>query len=89
MLFLGTTFLGARYVIDPSPTMTKNVKDIHIENGIFDQLFVSKNPDLNAREKYDDWNYDTVLNADYDDKLDAGNSGFSLRNTEYVIIKCR
>lgn len=90
MLFLGTTFLGARYVVDPSPTMAKNVKDIYINNGTFDQIFVSKNPDLKAENRYDDWDYDTVLNADFNDgTLEAGNSGFSLRNTDYVVIKCR
>ena len=90
MLFLGTTFLGARYVMDPSPTKAKDVKNIYINNGTFDQLFVSKNPDLKAENRFDDWDYDTILNADFDDgTLEAGNSGFSLRNTDYVVIKCR
>ena len=90
MLFLGTTFFGARYTADPSPTLAKDVKDIHIENGTFDQLFVSKNPDLVVEDGYDDWYYDTVLNADFDNNsIDAGNSGFSLKNTDYVAIKCR
>ena len=31
MLFLGTTFFGARYTVDPSPTMAKDVKNIFIE----------------------------------------------------------
>lgn len=51
MLFLGTTFLGARYVMDPSPTKAKDVKNIYINNGTFDQLFVSKNPDLKAENR--------------------------------------
>lgn len=90
MLFLGTTFFGARYTLDPSPTMAKNIKKIYIENGAFDQLFVSKNPDLKVENVYDEWDYDTILNAKFDDKtVNAGNSGFSLSNTDYVLIKCR
>lgn len=90
MLFLGTTFFGARYTLDPSPTIAKDIKNIYIENGTFDQLFVSKNPDLKVENGYDSWDYDTILNATFDDKtLDAGNSGFSLRNTDYVLVKCR
>ena len=65
-------------------------ENIYINNGTFDQLFVSKNPDLKAENRFDDWDYDTILNADFDDgTLEAGNSGFSLRNTDYVVIKCR
>ena len=90
MLFLGTTFFGSRYTLDPSPTTAKDIKNIYIENGTFDHLFVSKNPDLNVENGYDTWDYDTVLNATFDDEtLDAGNSGFSLRNTDYMLVKCR
>lgn len=90
MLFLGTTFLGARYTLDPSPTRAKNVSDIAIENGTFDQIFVTKNPDVTVEKGYDDWDFDTVLNADFNNgNLDAGNSGFSLNNTDTVVIKCR
>lgn len=90
MLFLGTTFFGARYTVDPSPTTAKDIKNIYIENGTFDQLFVSKNPNLEVEAGYDSWDYDTVLNATFDDgTVDAGNSGFSLKNTDYVVVKCR
>lgn len=90
MLFLGTTFFSGRHTLDPTPTTATNIKNISINNGTFEQIFVSKNPDLEVEAGYDDWNFDTVLNADYKNgKFDAGNSGFSLSNTEYVVIKCR
>ena len=90
MFFLGTTFFSGRHTLDPTPTSAKNIKNIAINNGTFEQIFVSKNPDLEVEAGYDDWNFDTVLNADYKNgKFDAGNSGFSLSNTEYVVIKCR
>ncbi len=63
MLFLGTTFLGARYVMDPSPTKAKDVKNIYINNGTFDQLFVSKNPDLKAENRFDDCIYCVIFNV--------------------------
>lgn len=91
MLFLGTTFFAGRYTLDPTPASKSSqpITQIAIQNGTFDQLFVSKNPDLTVENGYDDWNYDTVLNAKYDSNLDAGNSGFSLRNTEVMLVKCR
>lgn len=91
MLFLGTTFFAGRYTLDPTPALKSSqpITQIAIQNGTFDQLFVSKNPDLTVENGYDDWNYDTVLNANYDSNLDAGNSGFSLRNTDVMLVKCR
>lgn len=90
MLFLGTTFFSGRNTIDPSPTKAKDIHNISIQNGTHDQLFVSKNPNLSVENGYDDWDFDTVLNADYDKgNPDAGNSGFSLNNTDTVVVKCR
>lgn len=90
MLFLGTTFFSGKNTLDPSPTLAKNIVQIEIKNGVFKQLFATKNPYTVVEEGYDDWDYDTILNADYSTgKLDAGNSGFSLSNTDYIAVKCR
>ena len=37
----------------------------------------------------DEWDYNTKINATFDANFDAGNTGFSLRNTDYVVIKRR
>ena len=89
MFFLGTTFFGARDVIDPSPTMAKDIKNIDICDGIYNQIFVSRNSDLNVEAGYDDWDYDTVINAAFEKTLDAGNSSFSLNTTDTILVKCR
>lgn len=89
MVFLGTTFFSGKHALDPTPTKQENITQIALQNGTFDQLFVSKNTDLTIDNIYDDWNYDTVLNAHYNDTFDAGNSGFSLSNTDVMLVKCR
>lgn len=90
MIFLGTTFFSGRNILDPSPAKTASISKISIRDGTYDQIFVSKNPDLEVEDGYSEWDFDTVMNADYDNgHLDAGNSGFSLNNTDTVIIKCR
>ena len=58
MFFLGTTFFSGRHTLDPTPTSAKNIKNIAINNGTFEQIFVSKNPDLGVEAGYDDWNFD-------------------------------
>ena len=90
MLFLGTTFFSGRNTIDPSPTTAKNVTKFSISNGTYSQVYISQNPDFSINKINDGWDYDTVLKADYSSgRLDAGNSGFSLLSTDYVIVKCR
>lgn len=90
MFFIGTTFFSGRNTLDPAPAQTTKIKQMSIQNGIYDQVFVSKNPDLSVESGYDPWDFDTILNADYSDGTpDAGNCGFSLHNTDYVIIKKR
>lgn len=89
MLFLGTTFFGAKYTIDPSPLLAKDLFDITLRDGVYDQLFISKNPDIELEEGYDTWDRNSSLKADFNNSLEAGNSLFSLSNTDYIIIKCR
>lgn len=90
MLFLGTTFFSGRNTIDPSSTMAKDINKVSISNGTFSQIYISKNPDISIEKTNDGWDYDTVLKTDYSSgRLDAGNSGFSLLSTDYVVVKCR
>lgn len=89
MVFLGTTFFSGRHALDPTPSMPLPITDIAIQNGTFDQLFVSRNPELTVGNIYDEWDFDTVLNAGYDRNFDAGNSGFSLMNTDVMLVKRR
>ncbi|MDL2301481.1 hypothetical protein LJC58_03905 [Lachnospiraceae bacterium OttesenSCG-928-D06] len=90
MVFLGTTFFSGRNTLDPSLTKATNIEEISIQDGTFGQIFASKNPNLEVESSYDNWDFDTILNADYSSgNLDAGNSGFSLNNTDTIIIRCR
>lgn len=88
-MFLGTTFFSGKYSLFPSPASSKTAKSISISNGVYDHLFASKNPELSLKDIYSDWDYDTLLNADFNGDYDGGNSGFSLKNTDTILIKIR
>lgn len=89
MVFLGTTFFSGELSLYPPATKQDSITSIGLSDGTYNQLYVSKNTDNTANNWEDDWNMDTVMNATYDENLDAGNSGFSLRNTDTIVIRRR
>ena len=89
MLFLGTTFFSGSHTLDPPAVHVSPVTEIKLTNGTFEHLYVSKNSEETIESTHNEWNGDTLLSAPFDDSLDAGNSGFSLKNTDVMIVKCR
>lgn len=89
MIFLGTTFFSGKHTLYPAATKIEPINSVGLSTGTYNQLYVSKDVNKSVLNWEDDWDYDTVMNATYDKNLDAGNSGFSLRNTDTVVIKRR
>ena len=89
MLFLGTTFFSGAHTLNPPAVNISPITEISLTNGIYDHLYVGKNIDEEVDVTNNSWTEDTLLSAPFDENLDAGNSGFSLRNTDTVIVKRR
>lgn len=89
MLFLGTTFFSGAHTIDPPAVNISPITEISLTNGVYDHLYVGKSVDEEVDVTNNEWTENTLLSAPFDENLDAGNSGFSLRNTDTVIIKRR
>lgn len=89
MIFLGSTFCGDGNCLFP-PAKTKDILiSIQIFDGTYNQLYLSTDTTMDVTNFDDGWTYDTKLNATFDENLDAGNCGFSLRNTDHVVIRRR
>lgn len=89
MVFLGTTFLSGGNTLYPPAAEICKITSAALTDGTYNQLFISKNTEKTVNNWNDDWDFDTVMCADYNENLDAGNSGFSLRNTDTVVIRRR
>lgn len=89
MVFLGNTFFGDINSLLPPPASVKPITSIQIFDGTYNQIFLSTNTNLTVNNFDDEWTYDTKMNADFNGTLDAGNSAFSLRNTDHVVIRRR
>lgn len=89
MIFLGTTFCSGKYALYPPTANISKITAIQIFDGVYNQLFLSTDTSLTVNNYDDEWTYDTKINATFDENLDAGNTGFSVRNTSDIVIRRR
>ena len=89
MLFLGTTFCSGKHALAPAATPASEITSLALTDGTYSQLYLSADPSATTDNFDDDWTWDTKLNADFGDSLEAGNSGFSTRTTDYLVIRRR
>lgn len=89
MFFLGTTFFGGKYILNPSAGDLTDITEARLSEGTFDHLYMNENPNMTPENIYDEWTYDTVMNASFNSSIESGNSDFSLRNTDTMVFKIR
>lgn len=90
MMFLGYNFYSNVNALSPTPGSCGIINAIKIFDGQYYSIFASANPDLTLGNVGDVWDYDTKLMTNFSTgTLDAGNSAFSLVNTEQLLIKRR
>lgn len=89
MIFLGTAFCGDGNSLFPPAKVKNNLLSIQIFDGTYNQIYLSTDTNMTVANLEDEWNYNTKMNATFEDSLDAGNSGFSLRNTDQIVIRRR
>lgn len=88
-MFIGMDVCSGKYAMLPQYTNIGTTKNIQLTDGTYDHLYMSSNPEKTADNIYDEWDSDTKLNANFQDSLEGGNSGFSLKNTDTIVIKRR
>lgn len=88
-MFLGTTFFGGKHIFTPPMINVTKFSTVSISDGSYDHLFLSSDPNTTAEDINKDWNYTTKINASFDKNLEGGNAGFSVKNTDTMIIQTR
>ena len=88
-MFFGIDFFSGIYAMQTPATDTGTFTNAILNDGTYDQLYLSTDYTKIVDNINDDWTYTTKLNATYENNLDGGNSGFSLKNTDTIVIKTR
>ncbi|MCM1186617.1 MAG: hypothetical protein NC251_04250 [Lachnoclostridium sp.] len=90
MFICGSNFVGGESACALTPTNIENINYIELKNGIYDDLYVSKNTDFVLDgECPAEWDFDTVLWAKFNGNTSAGNVDWNLETTSHIVLKSR
>jgi len=90
MVFLGNSFFSGQKSLRTTPTNTVELVNVKIENGIYDELYITKNTDLTYSTAItSEWDYNTILHAFFNGTLFAGNVNYMLSQVNSIRVKRR
>lgn len=90
MVFLGYNFFSNVNSLSSTPSKNGIINAIRIFDGKYNSIFASRNVDLTLGNVGDEWDAYTMLETNFSNgSLEAGNSAFSVNNTDCLIIKRR
>lgn len=89
-MIMGYSLCGYVGSLNQSGTIRDTITSTKISNAIFDDLYVTLNTSIDfVTPVPDDWDYDTIFKAPYNNSLEASNVDFSVNNTSALLIKRR
>lgn len=87
---IGYNFCKDGNAVDPTPTNINNITNTRLQNGIFDHYNVTKNVSFDYNSIVPtDWDLDTIMNADFNGNVGAGNVKQVFSDITSVRIKRR
>lgn len=90
MFICGSNFVGGSLACAITPTAIENIDYIELKNGLYDDLYITKSTDFEITGKIpEEWDFDTVLWAKFNNSASAGNVDWSLETTSHLILKVR
>lgn len=88
--FIGYNFCSDGNSADPTPTNINNITNTRLQNGIFDHFNVTRNIVFDYSSIVPtDWDIDTIMNADFEGNVSAGNVDQMTAGITSVRIKRR
>ena len=90
MFLCGSNFVGGALACALTPTNIENINYVELKNGLYDDLYISKSTDFELTNKCpDEWDFDTVLWAKFNESTNAGNVDWTLETTSHIVLKSR
>lgn len=88
--FIGYNFFSDGDALNSAPSNVTNINSTTIENAIFDHLNITQDTSLTFSTIIPtDWTYDTIMDADFNGSLNAGNVDFLIEQISAIKIKRR
>ena len=90
MFICGSNFVGGALACAITPTGIENINRVELKNGIYDDLYITKATDSELTNQCpDEWDFDTVLWAKFNENANAGNIDWNLDAVSHIILKSR
>lgn len=88
--FVGYNFFGDQNALNTAPGNVDSITTTTISNAIFDHLNITRNTSTPVTtNKPTAWDYDTIMDADFNGNLNAGNVDFLVEEISAIKIKRR
>lgn len=88
--FIGYNFFSDENALDSAPSNVDNITSTQLTNAIFDHFNITRNTDTPFSTTIPtEWDYDTILDADFEGNLNGGNVDFLIDQISAVKIKRR
>ena len=88
--FIGYSFFSGPDCLTSPPSQVDNITTIELSNAIFDHFNVTRDTNIPLSNSVPtEWTYDTILDADFANNIDAGNVDFLVSQITAVKIKRR
>lgn len=90
MMFMGMDFTCGGDTLNYTPTYVHDIDLIYLMNAIFDELFISTNTKRDYTSEIPQrWDFDTVMHAQFNGNLHAGNVDYTAEEVSEMRIKRR
>ena len=88
MMFFGDLLSGNVMSVPCTPTDIDNITKVELSNGWYDDLRISNNvTEELSSEVNQDWDWNTILHAKFDDSVGAGNVLWTFDEVSYLLVK--
>ena len=88
MMFFGDLLSGNVMSVPCTPTDIDNITKVELSNGWYDDLRITHNVEEElSSEVNQDWDWDTILHAKFDDSVGAGNVLWNFDTVSHLLIK--
>ena len=90
MFICGSNFVGGALACAITPNNIDNIDYIELTNGVYDDLYITKNVDFEINDEIKkEWDFDTVLYAQFNDNTNAGNVDWNVETVSHLALKVR
>lgn len=88
--FLNYNFFADGDALNTAPSSVDNITNVKLTNSIFDHFNITKNTSTVVSTSIPtEWDYDTIMNASFNNNIDAGNVNYLINQISSIKIKRR